>query len=287
MTQEALLLECSQSRIAASIRASKRARRATTTKEADARADSPRADGHAARAFARAHAPSTRTGGKGIAVPWNSFERDRFLEAALALSHDAQRMLALGEYSGGELVRAIRRRAHARWRAVLDLLSVAARVPQDEIRHADLAFRSASLCAGREVTVESTEEKKSRWGERLSLEDLDSFAIEVIAIGETLACGLLSACRDGATAPVAHAIYANIVADASPSRASWLVPICFGARRSGRSRKNNASQTTRATWSCKSKRVSVKDATRRVARKKRRARLVCSTPRANAPSSAT
>ncbi len=149
---------------------------------------------------------------KGIAVPWSSFDRDRFPEAALALSYDAQRMLALGEYSAVSLFARFVD-GLARVGAPFDLVSVAARVPQDEIRHADLAFRFASLCAGREVTVESAEEKKPRWGDRLSLEDLDSFAIEVVAIGETLACGLLSACRDGATAPVAHAIYANIVAD--------------------------------------------------------------------------
>ncbi len=150
---------------------------------------------------------------KGIAVPWGSFRRDEYPDAALALAYDAQRMLALGEYSAVSLfARFVDGLARAS--VPFDILSAASRVPQDEIRHADLAFRFASLCADRDVTVELEEKQSpSRWHERLTLEDLDSFAIEVIAIGETLACGLLSACRDGATDPVAHAVYANIVAD--------------------------------------------------------------------------
>ncbi len=150
---------------------------------------------------------------KGIAVPWSSFHRERYPASALALAYDAQRMLALGEYSAvGLFARFVDGLARAG--APFDIVSAAARVPQDEIRHADLAFRFATLCAGRDVTVDAHEEKTpTRWHERLTLEDLDSFAIEVIAIGETLACALLSACRDGATDALAHAIYANIVAD--------------------------------------------------------------------------
>ena len=149
---------------------------------------------------------------KGIAIPWNQFRPKRYPAAALALSYDAQRMLALGEYSAvGLFARFVE--ALARIGAPFDLVSAASRVPQDEIRHADLAFRFASMCAGRDITVESAEEKSPRWHERLTVEDLDSFAIDVIAIGETLACALLSECRDGATDPVARALYSNIVAD--------------------------------------------------------------------------
>ena len=150
---------------------------------------------------------------KGIAIPWDAFQRKRYPASALALSYDAQRMLALGEYSAvGLFARFVE--ALARIGAPFDLVSAAARVPQDEIRHADLAFRFAAMCAGRDVTVDSAEEKSPpRWHDKLTVEDLDSFAIEVVAIGETLACALLSACRDGAIDPVARAIYANIVAD--------------------------------------------------------------------------
>jgi hypothetical protein len=150
---------------------------------------------------------------KGIAVPWKAFERDRYPASALALAYDSQRMLALGEYSAvGLFARFVE--GLARTGAPFDIVSAAARVPEDEIRHADLAFRFAELCAARDVSVDAAEEKSpTRWSARLTLADLDSFAIEVIAIGETLACALLSACRDGATDPLAHAIYANIVAD--------------------------------------------------------------------------
>jgi len=149
---------------------------------------------------------------KGVVIPWDSFRRDDHPRAALALAYDAQRMLALGEYAAvGLFSRFVE--ALARIGAPFDIVSAATRVPQDEIRHADLAFRFASMCAARDVAVDSPDERPSRWKDRLSVEDLDSFAIEVIAIGETLACALLSACRDGATEPLARAIYTNIVAD--------------------------------------------------------------------------
>ncbi|HEY1956070.1 MAG TPA: ferritin-like domain-containing protein [Polyangiaceae bacterium] len=149
---------------------------------------------------------------KGVAIPWGSFRRDRHPRAALALAYDAQRMLALGEYAAvGLFSRFVE--ALARIGAPFDIVSAATRVPQDEIRHADLAFRFAAMCAAREVAVDSPDEKPSRWKDRLTVDELDSFAIEVIAIGETLACALLSACRDGATDPLARAIYTNIVAD--------------------------------------------------------------------------
>lgn len=150
---------------------------------------------------------------KGLPVPWKQFDPKKYPDSALALAYDAQRMLALGEYSAVSLfarfVDGLARQA-----VPFDLLSAAARVPTDEIRHADLAFRFAGMCAGKEVSVEVSEQHSpSRWHSPMTIEDLDSFAIEVIAIGETLACALLSACRDGATDPVARAIYSNIVAD--------------------------------------------------------------------------
>jgi hypothetical protein len=150
---------------------------------------------------------------KGMDVPWQRFERSKYPDAALALAYDAQRMLALGEYSAVSLFARFVD-GLARQGAPFDLVSAAARVPTDEIRHADLAFRFAALCADKDVSVELTDaHSPSRWSNPMTLEDLDSFAIEVIAIGETLACALLSACRDGAVDPVARAVYSNIVAD--------------------------------------------------------------------------
>lgn len=149
---------------------------------------------------------------KGIEVPWQSFDREAYPEAALALAYDAQRMLALGEYSAISLFSRFVA-ALARHGAPFDLLSAAARVPADEIRHADFALRFASMCAGREVTIDTDRIQSDRWTTSMTLDELDVFTIEVIAVGETLACALLSACRDGCTDPVAAAIYANIVAD--------------------------------------------------------------------------
>ena len=47
----------------------------------------------------------------------------------------------------------------------------------------------------------------------MSLADLDGAIVEVSAIGETLSCALLGACRSRATDPTLRAVYASIVAD--------------------------------------------------------------------------
>jgi hypothetical protein len=71
----------------------------------------------------------------------------------------------------------------------------------------------ASLLAGREATFDIDPVATPWWRGRLGLEELDRFIIEVPAIGETLACSLLSACQERATEPVLHAIYSAIVSD--------------------------------------------------------------------------
>jgi len=165
--------------------------------------------------LARAHERTILQRGprKGIAVPWSSFRRSKYPDAALALSYDAQRMLALGEYTAVSLFARFLD-GLTRAGAPFDLVSAAARVPSDEIRHADLAFRFAALCADREVTVDAEKQHTApRFDKPLGLEDLDAFSIEIVAVGETLACALLSACLAGATDPVAHAVYSNIAAD--------------------------------------------------------------------------
>jgi hypothetical protein len=164
--------------------------------------------------LARAHERvlAVRASGRKIKIPWEKFDRSAHPEPALALAHDAQRMLALGEYGAVDLFAQIVS-ALSLSGAPYDLVAAAAQIPSDEIRHADYTIRLASLCAGREASFEIDPMGQSSWSRPLGREELDRIMIEISAIGETLACALLSACLDRAKDPVAHAVYAAIVSD--------------------------------------------------------------------------
>jgi hypothetical protein len=98
--------------------------------------------------------------------------------------------------------------------APFDIVAAATRVPSDEIRHADLAFRMARALADRDVEIEFDRgEVDRRWNKTMDLEGLDIAMVEVSAIGETLACALLGECRKRAIDPVPRAVFSIIVAD--------------------------------------------------------------------------
>jgi hypothetical protein len=102
----------------------------------------------------------------------------------------------------------------ARHGAPLDLVAAAARVPSDEIRHADYTLRTAMPCAGEAITLEIPRKLTDHpWRGELGLQELDLLMTEVSAIGETLACALLGACAERAQDPVARAVYGNLLSD--------------------------------------------------------------------------
>lgn len=151
-----------------------------------------------------------RAGRKDVRIPWGRFRRERYPDAALALAADAQRRLALGEYGAVEPFARVGAEL-ARLGAPFDLVLAALRIPQDELRHAEYALRFAELLgdgpAGLEVSEEVT------FSAALSLGDLDVVIAHLSAVGETLAYALLDASREGATDPVARALYATVVSD--------------------------------------------------------------------------
>jgi hypothetical protein len=155
-----------------------------------------------------------RPGRKRVNVPWGAFDRSRYPDAALALALDAHRSLAVGEYVAVDLFARVSS-ALALNGAPFDIVAAAARIPSDEIRHADYAIRMAALVSGvKEVSFDVDREKLVRpWKTRVDQEELDYVMIDVPAIGETLACALLTACEARATDPVAHAVFATIVSD--------------------------------------------------------------------------
>jgi hypothetical protein len=157
---------------------------------------------------------SGRSTRKVVAVPWSKFDRTTYPEPALALAYQAQTMLATGEYEAVDLFSRIAAGMVANG-IPIDLVAAAARVAADEIRHCDYAFRMAALCAGKDDVVIEMQSGRAhtRWAAPLDLETLDAMMIDIPAIGEGLACALLSASRDRATDPVARPLYTSLLGD--------------------------------------------------------------------------
>jgi hypothetical protein len=146
-------------------------------------------------------------------IDFASFDRSKYPRAALALAHHAQTKLALGEYTAVDLF------AHLASAMTLngvpfDLVAAAASVPHDEIRHADYAMRAARALGGADPEIQfDASALRKRWDRPLGLEELDFTMMEVSAIGETLSCALLSACRERAKDPMMRAVFGGIVSD--------------------------------------------------------------------------
>jgi hypothetical protein len=146
-------------------------------------------------------------------IDFAAFDRASYPAPALALALDAQTKLALGEYTAVDLF------AHLASAMTLngvpfDLVAAAASVPHDEIRHADYALRAARAIGGEEAAIEFDPALLARrWEKPLGAEELDLAMMEVSAIGETLSCALLSACRERARDKAMRALFATIVGD--------------------------------------------------------------------------
>jgi hypothetical protein len=146
-------------------------------------------------------------------IPWADFERGRYPEEALSLAARAQTKLALGEYGAVDLFARIAS-AMTLVGAPFDLVAAAARIPSDEIRHADFAIRTASTLAGTDASIDfDVAAAKKAWEKPMDLEQLDRLMLEVSAIGETLSCALFQACLERAEEPMMRALFSGILSD--------------------------------------------------------------------------
>ncbi|HEY6037782.1 MAG TPA: ferritin-like domain-containing protein [Kofleriaceae bacterium] len=146
-------------------------------------------------------------------VDVSRFVRRRYPAAARRFAAVAQSSLAVGEWMAVDLFARLTA-ALALARAPVDLVAAAAKIPTDEVRHADLALRMAAALTDEEVHQPPVDtERHAYLAAPLSLEELDYAMLEMPAIGETLACALLSASRDGATDPVARAVFSSLLRD--------------------------------------------------------------------------
>ena len=148
-----------------------------------------------------------------VEIPWESFDRKRYPEAALALASEAQRALAVGEYTAIDLFSRLASALTSNG-APLDLVSAAARIPEDEARHADYTLHFSSLLAGRETALAFDPAAQPwQWTGVASPEIVDRMMLEVSAVGETIAVALLQACLERASDPVARGVFASILSD--------------------------------------------------------------------------
>jgi hypothetical protein len=149
-----------------------------------------------------------------VSIPWSRFDRSAYPEPALALACKAQTMLAMGEYQAVEIFSRLAG-ALALNGAPMDIVAAATRAATDEIRHADYAFRMAGLFGGTDDVVIDVDRARAlnKWGTHLGFEALDAMMLEIPAIGEALACALISASRSRASDPVARSLYTSILGD--------------------------------------------------------------------------
>ena len=149
-------------------------------------------------------------------IPWSSFRASDYTDNARACAFEAIRMLATGEYLAIEGFSRVLS-AMAYHDVPIDILSMAASIPTDEIRHAEIALRCASLIA--ETTVDKVGldvprlRPKKAPDVRGSIADLDAIVAVVAAIGETLSCALLTGCRNSAKSPMIKGVFSHILTD--------------------------------------------------------------------------
>jgi hypothetical protein len=146
-------------------------------------------------------------------VDFARFDRTRYPEAALRTAAIAQSSLAVGEWMAVDLFGRLTAALTVAG-APFDLVSAAAKIPTDEVRHADLALRMAATFTDEEVWAPTVDQERHAYlAAPMSLEQLDFAMLEMPAIGETLACALLSASRDGAKDPVAKSLFSALLRD--------------------------------------------------------------------------
>ncbi len=150
--------------------------------------------------------------GNGRAIGYHTFDRTLYPRVALELAGEAQRSLAVGEYLAVELFSKLAA-ALTLAGAPMDLVSAAAKVPCDEIRHADLALRMARAFSDADPPLEIDTSRHAYLAGPLDVRALDAAMVEMPALGETLACALLAASRDSASDPIVRSHFGALLRD--------------------------------------------------------------------------
>lgn len=147
------------------------------------------------------------------AQPWSAFRQAEYPDAALAMARDLWLGLARGEYGAVGLFSKVAA-GLTRLGAPLDFVHAAAQASTDEARHAELCLRMAGLCSDGDVEL-------ALEGPELDLIlaplanglDLDLTMIRGVAVSETLATALLTACQRRATERLSKSVLTTLVGD--------------------------------------------------------------------------
>jgi hypothetical protein len=147
------------------------------------------------------------------ALPWSSFRRGSHPETALALATDLWLGLARGEYGAVGLFTNIARALTAAG-APFDLVYAATIASSDETRHAEYCLRMAALSRGEETTLALD---ATAFGLHLAPlenhEELDIAMVNSVAISETLATALLTACQRRASDRLSKSLLTALLSD--------------------------------------------------------------------------
>jgi hypothetical protein len=147
------------------------------------------------------------------ALPWASFDREEHAEPALRLAIDLWSGLARGEYAAIGLFSEIAAGLSFTG-APLDFVYAATQVSADETRHSEYCLRMAALCARGEQPIElDARGLHTALAPLVDVEEVDFAMLQHVALSETLAVALLTACQRRARDKLSHALLTSILAD--------------------------------------------------------------------------
>ncbi len=147
------------------------------------------------------------------ALPWSAFRPSEHPRAALALATDFWMGLARGEYGAVGLFAKIATALTAAG-APFDLVYAATVASADETRHAEYALRMASLSGGKEATLSLDPAAfRAHLAPIANDEELDLTLVNSVAISETLATALLTACQRRASDRLSRSVLTAVLSD--------------------------------------------------------------------------
>lgn len=147
------------------------------------------------------------------ALPWPAFRPSEHPRAALALATDFWMGLARGEYAAVGLFAKIATALTAAG-APFDLVYAATVASADETRHAEYALRMASLSGGQEATLSLDPAAfRAHLAPIANDEELDLTLVNSVAISETLATALLTACQRRASDRLSRSVLTAVLSD--------------------------------------------------------------------------
>jgi len=147
------------------------------------------------------------------ALPWSAFRPLEHSRAALALATDFWMGLAQGEYGAVGLFAKIATALTAAG-APFDLVYAATVASADETRHAEYALRMASSIGGKEATLSLDPAAfRAHLAPIANDEELDLTFVNSVAISETLATALLTACQRRASDRLSRSVLTAVLSD--------------------------------------------------------------------------